>query len=440
MSDRRQDDGPAPAPVYEEHPPQSFSPPALSPAPGDPALAVALSKAEIDSAIATARAFPRDLRRASQTMMQMATYNPAIAEDCIYSLPRGGKQIRGPSIRFAEIIRHAWGNCRDGARVIFIDRIDRAVECEAMFHDLETNIATTASVRRTIELKRGRTSIDLDMTQLAGAAGMSIARRNAILGGIPRFVWQPVIDQIERVIRGDEKTLAERRERAIGYWGKAGIGVERLIKALSRETTDDITLDDLVTMTGWRTALTQGDVTLDEIFPEERKPSPKQSLDGKLDALAPHGEAASTAPQGAASLPEGAPSNAPAGQGADASASAPEAEEERRLAHHIEAAKGPPGGLVNLAANSGAGAKEQKAGIAAPPQGKQAASGPAKPADKASERRAALAAKGAEVAARGNDNLMEWLDGLPGDQAALITPLMEKLWKEAAEKADGDPG
>jgi hypothetical protein len=30
---------------------------------------------------------------------------------------------------------------------------------------------------------------------------------------------------------------------------------------------------------------------------------------------------------------------------------------------------------------------------------------------------------------------MEWLDNLPGDQVALITPLMEKLWKEKAEGA-----
>jgi hypothetical protein len=417
------DDERPPEPTYTEIDQLRGSPRALMPE-VSPGLAVALARAEIDTQISTARAYPRSVGNSLNEMIGMATMNPAIAEDCIYSLPRGGKQIRGPSIRFAEIIANAWGNCRDASRVVHEDRLERYVECEAMFHDLQSNRATTSTVRRTIELKKGRTTVDLDMTQLAGAAGMSIARRNAILGGIPRFVWQQAVDAVEKTLRGDIKTLGERRDRAIAYFAKTGIGIERLLKAVNKPTAEDIDLDDLITMTGWRTAIQHGDSTLDEIFPEERKPAAKKDLGEQLDALA--GSSSPETPtggegEGTAAQPtppsESGPSNPPEG------AAAPPVLGAAAAASDPQAAGKPAGGDQPPAARAG------------PAAAKTPASAPPKAADPATGKREALAAKGADVAAKGHDALMEWLDNLPGDQVALITPLMEKLWKEKAEGA-----
>lgn len=391
-----------------------------------PGLAVALARAEIDTQISTARAYPRKVGDALTTMIGMATMNPVIAEDCIYSVPRGGKQIRGPSIRFAEIARSAWGNSRDGARVVHVDRLEKFVECEAMYHDLQSNIATTSTVRRKIELKRGRTTIDDDMTQLAGAAGMSIARRNAILGGIPRFVWQQAVDAAEKAIRGDQKTLVERRDRAIAYFAKANISIERLLKAIGKPTAEDMDLDDLATMTGWRTAIQHGDSTLDEIFPEERKPGPKKDLGEQLDDLA------NSSTQ---ETPTGVEGEGSAAQPASPSESGSSNPPEGAAAERMSAAAA-PAPSDQEAAGKPAGGDKPPAARAAPAKGATPASGPPKPADPATGKREALAAKGAEVAAKGNDALMEWLDNLKGDQVALITPLMEKLWKERAEAAE----
>jgi hypothetical protein len=424
------DDERPPEPTYSEIEQMRGSPRALLPE-ASPGLAVALARAEIDTQISTARAYPRSVGTALNDMIGMATMNPVIAEDCIYAVPRGGKTIRGPSIRFAEIARAAWGNCRDGARVTHVDRLEKFVECEAMFHDLQSNIATTSTVRRKIELKKGRTTIDDDMTQLAGAAGMSIARRNAILGGMPRFVWQQAVDAVEKAIRGDIKTLGERRDRAIAYFAKTGIGIERLLKAVNKPTPEDLDLDDLMTMTGWRTAIQHGDSTLDEIFPEEKKAPAKKDLGEQLDDLAKSSSAdPPSAGEGegqAATQPtppsEGASSNAPEGAAAPIEPSAAAASDAEKAQIHLhQPAAGKPAG----------GDKPPAAGAAAPP-GKVAAGAPPKAADPA---RAALAAKGGEMAAKGNDALMEWLDNLSGNDVALITPLMEKLWKEKAEAAD----
>ena len=426
MSDDREP--PDRAPTYTEGPTKRAQPLALLPEQG-PGFAVALAKAEIDTQIATARAFPRALGTALSDMVAMATMNPAIAEDCVYSLPRGGKQIRGPSIRFAEIVRAAWGNSRDGARVTFVDRIERVVECEAMYHDLQNNVATTATTRRTIELKRGKQVVDADMVQLAGAAGMSIARRNAILGGVPRFVWQQAMDRVEHVIRGEEKTLVERRDGAIAYFAKAGVGIDRLLKAIEKPTPEDIDLDDLMTMTGWRTAIKEGATSLDEIFPEERKPG-KKDLGEQLDALANAVPAPSLPPEGPGAggvdlppstspNPEGGSSNPPEG----AAAVQPPA----------MAAAAPPSN-PEAAGKPASGPDVSQLGRPRPNAGTAASAAP-RPADPTTAKRIALAKKGLEVAAKGHDALMEWLDTMPGDAVAITTPAMEKAWKERSEQS-----
>jgi hypothetical protein len=408
----------------------------VAPRASEPALAVALAKAEIDTQIATARAFPRAIGNALSDMIAMATMNPAIAEECIYSLPRGGKQLRGPSIRFAEIARSAWGNSRDASRVVFVDRIDQVVECEAVYHDLQNNIATSSTVRRKVEKKKGRTTIDDDMVQLAGAAGMSIARRNAILGGIPRFVWQQAVDAVEKVNRGDQKTLGERRDRAISYFAKIGVGIEKVLKAIGKPTADDIDLDDLQAMNGWRVAITSGEGSIDEIFPEERKPSAKQDLAGELASFAGEGGGPELAPQPPGSPPQDS-------VGAAASNLAPSEETGAATASSAAPATdqlGAPlprividGDKVSIAPGQAAGGQDAAPAIPAQPQAEKAAGAAPSRADQRAERRRALSLKGDIVAAKGQDALNEWLDNLEPNDSALISPAMEKAWQAAAE-------
>src|SRR5487761_2139159 len=119
-------------------------------------MAVSLARAEIDQQITTAHAFPRSVTRVVKNITSLATMDDDAAAECVYALPRGGKPIKGPSIRLAEIVAGQWGNCRVGARVVHVDRIEKFVEAEGIFHDLETNTATTSRVRRRISDKNGR--------------------------------------------------------------------------------------------------------------------------------------------------------------------------------------------------------------------------------------------------------------------------------------------
>ena len=262
------------------------------PLPGlvDTGVAVALAKAEIDQQIATAHAFPRSIKRAVDNIMSLATLDKPTAEECIYALPRAGKSIRGPSVRFAEIAAGQWGNCRIAARVVAVDRIEKFVEAEGLYHDLETNMATTARVRRRIVDSKGRLYNE-DMIIVTGNAACSIAKRNAILAGVPRAVWGRAIAAVEQIIVGDIKTLTERRSAAMKEFALFGVKPDQIFEALGVEGIDDIGLDMMPDLIGMFSALKSGDATVEQLFPKkpaagDDKVVSLKTTGEKLDALA----------------------------------------------------------------------------------------------------------------------------------------------------------
>lgn len=159
---------------------------------GAPSLVQHLVRAEIDMQISTAHQYPRSLTKISRNVLSLVTISAKAAEKCTYALPRGGKPITGPSIRLAEIVASQYGNCRIGARVVHVDRVEKYIEAEGIFHDLETNTATTARVRRRISDRNGKLLND-DMIIVTGNAACSIAKRNAIFGGVPEALWLSLI-------------------------------------------------------------------------------------------------------------------------------------------------------------------------------------------------------------------------------------------------------
>lgn len=239
-------------------------------------LAVALSKAEVDQQIATARAYPRSLKRAVSAIMTLATLDAETAQSCIYALPRGGKPITGPSARFAEIVFSQWGNCRVSARVAHVDKTEKFVEAEGIFHDLETNAARRALVRRRISDKHGRLLND-DMIQVTGNAAASIASRNAILAGVPRAVWGQAFERCQQVLKGDVKTLTETLTETMKAFAAFGITPEQVCAAIAVEGAADIKLDHIPLLRGMYATLKNGEATVEEMFPPAAKPAAVKS-------------------------------------------------------------------------------------------------------------------------------------------------------------------
>lgn len=231
-------------------------------------LATQITRAEIDVQISTAHAYPRSLTRVRNNVTELATFSKGAAEECGYVLKRSGKAILGPSIRLAEIVASQYGNCRVGARVIHVDRFEKYVEAEGIFHDLETNTAVTARVRRRISDRDGRLYND-DMITTTGNAACSIAKRNAIFGGVPKALWMPAYEAAMAAAKGDIKTLAEQRSSAMQAFAKHGIRDDQIFASLGIEGIDDLGLDEVLTLRTIYTAVAKGEATLEEFFPEK---------------------------------------------------------------------------------------------------------------------------------------------------------------------------
>jgi hypothetical protein len=234
-----------------------------------------LQRAEIDIQVATAHKYPRSLTKVSRNIKSLATISRSAAEECMYALPRGNKPITGPSIRLAEIVFSQWGNCRGGARVVHVDKQNGFVEAEGIFHDLETNSATTKRVRRRIFDKNGRCFND-DMILVTGNAACSIAFRNAVIGGVPKAIWDEAYQAALATMKGDIKTLPERREQALKAMAAFGMTADQVWKVLGIHGERECGLEQLVILGGMHNSLREGDITVEALLAEsgvETKPN-----------------------------------------------------------------------------------------------------------------------------------------------------------------------
>jgi hypothetical protein len=279
---------------------------------GDVSIMSNLTRAEIDVQIATAHQWPRSITKVMDKIKTVATLNERAADSMIYALPRANKEIVGASIRFAEAVMQAWGNCRVAARPVTINRQERFVEAEGVFHDLETNAATLARVWIRISDKEGRLFND-DMVLVTSGAAAARAKRNAILNGVPRPIWEDAYLAARQVLYGDAKTLVARRDEAFKALAGFGISPDQIFALLKIGGTADIDLDRLLVLRGMWTGLKNKDVTTEELLgplagtvkPSAVKPSRK-----KPDAATPKEGVRSPAEE------KEAPSS-PAGEGKD---------------------------------------------------------------------------------------------------------------------------
>lgn len=222
-------------------------------------------RGEVDTQIATAKMYPRSIKRAMENAVEMATLDEETAASCMYGVPRGGKIIEGPSIRFASILASCWGNMRVSARPVGMD--DKFVSCQGMAWDLEKNVAFGAEVRRRITDSKGRRYND-DMIGTTSNAGSSIAMRNAILKCVPEPLWKQVYQKVRKVAVGEADTLAQKRAGLLEYFGKMGVIPPRIFALLDVAGVEEVTLDHLATLRALATAIKDGEVKIDEAFPE----------------------------------------------------------------------------------------------------------------------------------------------------------------------------
>lgn len=239
----------------------------------------AVERANVDSQVATAKQYPRDLARSVNNSIAMATMDYATAQSCGYALPRGGKPITGPSVHLAKLIVSNWGNMRAEAKVVQIT--DKQVISRGTCWDLENNVATAFEVRRSIVGKNGKRFTD-DMITVTGNAANSIAYRNAVFSVIPKAITDKVYQAAQHFITGDlsdEEKLVARRKKCIDFFkDEYGINEQEVIMLCGKQTVNQIKADQIALLLGITQSLKDGDTTVDELMKPYRKEENKKSI------------------------------------------------------------------------------------------------------------------------------------------------------------------
>ena len=245
----------------------------------------AVERANVDSQVATAKRYPRDIRRSIDNSVVMATMNQETAQSCSYALPRGGKPITGPSVHLAKIIVSNWGNMRTEAKVVQIT--DKQVISRGTCWDLETNVASAFEVRRSIIGKNGQ-RFSGDMITVTGNAANSIAYRNAVFAVIPKAITDRVYYAAQKFITGDlsdsDKLLKVRTGVLNNFKNNYGITEEEVVKMCGKQTVNQIGADEISMLMGTIQALKDGDTTVDELMKPIRES--KEAINNKIADIA----------------------------------------------------------------------------------------------------------------------------------------------------------
>ena len=252
----------------------------------------AIEKANVDVQVSTAKQFPRNVTRAIQNSIVMATIDPETAQMMRYALPRGGKPITGPSVHLAKLIVSNWGNVRAEAKVVQIT--DSQVVSRGTCWDLENNVATAIEVRRNIKGKGGQRFSD-DMITVVGNAANSIAFRNAVFSTIPKAVTDKVYRAAQECITGDlsdEAKLLQKRTNCLKFFNdEYGITEEEVIKLCGKQTVNQIKAEEIALMLGIYQSLKDGDTTVEEVMEPIRKEKKKDDIAAAAAEAATQGKA-----------------------------------------------------------------------------------------------------------------------------------------------------
>src|SRR5690606_4455349 len=204
------------------------------------------------------------------------------SSDLIYTLPRDGKAISGPSVRLAEICASSYGNLHVAARIVDVE--ERDVVAQGVAWDLEKNLRVTVEVRRRIVGRTGRRYSD-DTITVTGNAAASIALRNAIFRVIPRAYVDRVYEEARQVAVGDAKTLATRRAQVLDRLWKIGAASGCVAARLGVAGVEAIGVERLGVLIGLGTAIKEGSLQVDEAFPGPAPPRAAPTEDGTRISL-----------------------------------------------------------------------------------------------------------------------------------------------------------
>jgi len=208
------------------------------------------SAAEVHSMIVAAKQFPRDEATAYASLMR-ACQRKELAEVSMYSYPRAGQTVSGPSIRLAEEAARCWGNVEFGVKEL--SQKDGESEMLAFAWDLETNVRSsqTFNVKHVRDTRSGARKLT-DQRDIyennANNAGRRLRAR--ILAILPPDFINAALEECARTLKGDNSVpLEDKIKKMIVAFEKVGVK-QSLIEGRLGKKSELMTDDELVEYRG----------------------------------------------------------------------------------------------------------------------------------------------------------------------------------------------
>jgi len=234
----------------------------------------AQERAAIDTQIATAKRYPRDLMRVKNNSVAIVMMDKETAESCRYAKPVAGGNVSGPSVHLARIICQQYGNIRVQQRIKQITQ--REIVAEAVAFDLETNYAVSVEARRSIIGKNGMRYSD-SLIDTNAMATLAIAERNAVLKVIPKSITDSVYKAAFNFVNGDldnDQKLQAAKKKAFDYFKETYDANEvQVLGLIGLKNANQIKPDHIADLRAFIQALKDGDTTADELFKRNQAPA-----------------------------------------------------------------------------------------------------------------------------------------------------------------------
>lgn len=200
--------------------------------------------AEVQAALVIAQSRPRNELQARDRLIK-ACQRQGLASSAIYTFPRGGQSVTGPSIRLAEVAARCWGNMTYGMREL--SRADGESEVEAYAWDLETNtkVVRQFAVRHVRDKKTGnvRLTDERDIYEMIANQGQRRVRA-VILEIIPGDIIEEAVDECNKTMqaalpRGTD--MVKGIKDMLFAFKPLGVGKEAIEKRLGHKLTPEAT-------------------------------------------------------------------------------------------------------------------------------------------------------------------------------------------------------
>jgi hypothetical protein len=249
-------------------------------------------RAELDVQISTAKAYPRDVKRSIEYAEQLATMDEATAQSCFYCLPRkdkdgSKKEIRGGSIRLAEIMANAWGNIHAATRIVEND--GRHITAEGVAWDLETNVKIAMQNKISIRFGekdgKGGYTANADMQTVLSNAASAKALRNSIFKVVPKALVDRILEKAMTFSVGDQKTINTKVTEIVDKLVKMGINKELMLEYYECKSLAEFTPDICRQLIGLGTAIKEGHIKVDDVFKAEKDSTDNTSASDKINLL-----------------------------------------------------------------------------------------------------------------------------------------------------------